>query len=339
MIKSSRVKEWLGKDAEPSKRRVVQTFKFFILICLFIGLFWIIPIADVFQIIKSANSFLLVIGIALGLPKIYINSVMLGILIKKQSMSISYNRLFAVNLMVKFYMLFLPGAMIGSGIRWAKISPSGKSAESLAAVAFNRFLEIFLIIATGLFWFIAGIKQESFSILILLIFILSIILLWMIYVKVSLFLVDWFDKKNSYGSQNAKWQISWNYLEKIVKSLSVYTKFSIKEMLFIFGFGVLSYLVGLTSYIFIAYSVGISISIFDLGWTMSIILLASYLPISFAGGLGIREVSLVVLLSMFGIEAEIALAFSLLIFTRAIVLSLIGGVIEIFEVIQNRKAR
>ena len=72
---------------------------------------------------------------------------------------------------------------------------------------------------------------------------------------------------------------------------------------------------------------------------MSIILLASYLPISFAGGLGIREVSLVVLLSMFGIEAEIALAFSLLIFTRAIVLSLIGGVIEIFEVIQNRKAR
>ena len=161
----------------------------------------------------------------------------------------------------------------------------------------------------------------------------------MIYVKVSLFLVDWFDKKNSYGSQNAKWQISWNYLEKIVKSLSVYTKFSKKEMLFIFGFGVLSYLVGLTSYIFIAHSVGISISIFDLGWTMSIILLASYLPISFAGGLGIREVSLVVLLSMFGIEAEIALAFSLLIFTRAIVLSLIGGVIEIYEVIQNRKAR
>jgi uncharacterized protein (TIRG00374 family) len=264
---------------------------------------------------------------------------MLGLLTRKQGLAISYNRLFAVNLMVKFYMLFLPGAMIGSGIRWAKISPSGKSAESFAAVAFNRLLEIFLIVVTGLFWFLAGINQENFNFLILLIFVISTALIWLLYVKVSLFLVDWFDKKPTRDSQNSRWQIVWNYLERIIRSLSVYTAFSLKEMLPLFGLGVLSYFVGLASYVFIAHSIGISVSIFDLGWIRSVILLAAYLPFSFAGGLGIREVSLVVLLSMYGVEAETALAFSLLLFARAVVLSLIGGVLELGEVIQKRKAR
>ena len=153
------MQEWLGKDAEPSKRRVVQGLKFIFILCLFAGLFWIIPLADVLQVIKSANSFLLVIGITLGLPNIYLNSARLGMLTRKQGLAITINRLFIVNLMVKFYLLFLPGTLVGSGIRWAKISPSGKSAETLAAIAFNRFIEIFLIIITGIFWFVAGSDQ------------------------------------------------------------------------------------------------------------------------------------------------------------------------------------
>jgi uncharacterized protein (TIRG00374 family) len=339
MQKINSLKKWFGKDAEPAKRRVVQAIKFGILICLFIGLFWIVPIADVLQVIKSANPALLLVGIALGLPKVYLNSVMLGLLTQKQGLRISYNRLFAVNMMVKFYMLFLPGAMIGSGIRWAKISPSGKSAESFAAVAFNRFLEIFLIIVTGLFWFLAGINQESFSIILLIIFVISMVLLWLIYIKVSLFLVDWFERKPTLPNRSSILQKVWNYLRKLVNSLSVYIAFSLKELLLLFGLGILSYFVGLASYVFIARSVDISVSIFDLGWIRSIILLAAYLPFSFAGGLGVREVSLVVLLATFGVEAEIALAFSLLIFIRAVVLSLIGGVLELAEVLQKRKAR
>jgi len=338
MQKLHSLKVWFGRDAEPSKRRVVQAVKLVILICLFAALFWIIPIADVLQVIKSALPALLLIGFAITFLKLYINGVMLGLLTKKQGFSISYNRLFAVNLIVKFYTLFLPGTMIGSGIRWAKISPSGKSAESLAAVAFNRFLEIFIIIVTGFFWFLTGIKAETVSVLIILLFIISMILVWVIFIKVGNFLVDWFDKKPRLETENPKWQTIWNYLKKIIRSLSVYTHFSNKEMGLLFGLGVLAYLIGLASDFLIARSINISISIIDLGWIRSIILLAAYTPISFAGGLGIREVSLVVLLAMFGIDADIALAYSLLILARTVILSLVGGVLELVEVLQKRKA-
>jgi uncharacterized protein (TIRG00374 family) len=337
MIKFNAIQEWLDKSSESAKHRLIQSIKFVFIIGLFIGLFSIIPIADVFQVIKKANPALLLIGIALGLPKIYINSVMLGLITRKQGLAISNNRLFIVNMMVKFYMLFLPGAIIGSGIRWAKISPEGKSAEALAAVAFSRFLEIFLIIVTGLFWFLAGINQENFNVFSLLIFILGIVFAWLIFVKLSHYFAKWFENTPTFVTKHSKWQIIWNYLKKIFQSLNVYTEFSIKELVQLISIGILSYFVGLASFIFIARSTGIFISIFDLGWIRSVILLASYTPISIAGGLGIREVSLVVLFSLFGVDAEIALAFSLLLFTRTITLSLIGGIFELGETIQKRK--
>ncbi len=331
-------KEWLGKDAELSKRRVVQALKFIFLLCLFFGLFWIIPLADVFQVIKSANPLLLIIGLGLGLPNIYLKSVRLGLLTRKQGLPISFNRLFVVNLMVKFYLLVLPGTLIGSGIRWAKISPSGKSAESLAAVAFNRFIETFLIIITGIFWFIAGIGQETINWVILLAFFLSIIIIWFLFIKVSIYLAQWFESKPEIITGHARWQFIWDYLKRTVKSLSVYAGLSIRELFNLIGVGLLAYLVGLISYIFIARSTDIDISIYNLGWTQSAILLAALAPIAIAGGLGIREVSLVVMLGLYGVEAEVALAFSILLFARNIFLSLIGGILELREIIQKRKA-
>jgi uncharacterized membrane protein YbhN (UPF0104 family) len=108
--------------------------------------------------------------------------------------------------------------------------------------------------------------------------------------------------------------------------------------LLLIGIGILGYLVGFASYIIIARSTGIAISIFDLGWIRSVILLAALLPFSFAGGVGIREVSLVVLLSLYNVDAEIALAFSILLFIRNIVLSLTGGLLELGEILRKRKA-
>ena len=339
MSKLVSIKEWLGKDAEPSKRRAVQVIKFIFILCLFIGVFWVIPFTDVLQVIKSANAFLLIIGIGLGLPIIYLNSVRLGMLTRKQGLAITVNRLFVVNLMVKFYMLFLPGTLIGSGIRWAKISPSGKSAESLAAVAFNRFIEIFLIIVTGIFWFVAGIGQETINLPIIGFFFLSIVVFWLLFIKISIYFAKWFNTKPEINTKHAGWQIVWNYLRKTINSLSVYSELTVKELFLLIGIGMLAYLVGLTSYSFIARSTGIDISIFNLGWTRSAILLAALAPISIAGGLGVREVSLVVLMSLYGIEAEVALAFSILLFARNFFLSLIGGVLELREIINNRKAK
>jgi uncharacterized protein (TIRG00374 family) len=339
MLRLDSIREWLGKDAEPSKRRVIQFGKLIFLLILFIGLFWIIPIADVWRFIRSADPFLLVFGITLGLLNVYLRSVQLGLLTRIQGLPISINRLFIVNLMVKFYLLFLPGTIIGSGIRWVKISPTGKSAESLAAVAFNRFIETFLIIITGIFWFIVGLGQERLDFRIIIYFFAIVVIAWILFIKISIFLANWFDTKPNTIKEHSNWQFILNYFRRTIQSLSIYAKTPIKDLFGIFGVGILAYLVGFISYVSIARSTGIEISIFNLGWTRSVILLAALTPLSIAGGLGIREVSLVVMLSLYGVEAEIALAFSLLLFSRNIFLSLIGGFLELGETMLRRKVK
>ena len=67
--------------------------------------------------------------------------------------------------------------------------------------------------------------------------------------------------------------------------------------------------------------------------------LTAFTPISFAGGIGIRDISLILLLSLFGIDPQVALAFSLLLFGRNIFLSLIGGVLEALEFFSSKKDR
>jgi uncharacterized membrane protein YbhN (UPF0104 family) len=61
-------------------------------------------------------------------------------------------------------------------------------------------------------------------------------------------------------------------------------------------------------------SIGIQLSLIDIGFILSLMSLATLIPISLAG-FGTREVSLVFLLSFYGISPEVAIVFSLLQFT------------------------
>jgi uncharacterized membrane protein YbhN (UPF0104 family) len=70
----------------------------------------------------------------------------------------------------------------------------------------------------------------------------------------------------------------------------------------------------------------------DIGWIEAILSLATQLPFAVAGGLGIREVTLVAILSTFDVSAELALAFSFLLLVRGLLLSLVGGAAEAFDV-------
>ncbi|MFZ4463142.1 MAG: lysylphosphatidylglycerol synthase transmembrane domain-containing protein [Bacteroidales bacterium] len=78
---------------------------------------------------------------------------------------------------------------------------------------------------------------------------------------------------------------------------------------------------GAISMIFL--SLGIEMPIADIALILSVVGLATILPISFAG-FGTREMSLVYLLSMYGISSETAISFSLLQFTAFF---LWGGII------------
>ena len=79
------------------------------------------------------------------------------------------------------------------------------------------------------------------------------------------------------------------------------------------------------------------IPIYDLGWTHAVVFFAAFTPLSIAGGLGIRDISLVFMLSLFGVDPEVALAFSLLIFSRGVFLSLLGGLMALSEALEKKQ--
>jgi len=75
----------------------------------------------------------------------------------------------------------------------------------------------------------------------------------------------------------------------------------------------------------------------EMGWIQAVVSLASQLPFTIGEGLGVREVTLVAVLSLFGINAAHALAFSFLIFIRNILIALMGGILEAIEALRARR--
>jgi uncharacterized membrane protein YbhN (UPF0104 family) len=84
-------------------------------------------------------------------------------------------------------------------------------------------------------------------------------------------------------------------------------------------------------------ALGIDLGFLTMGWIQSIVSLTAQLPFAMADGLGVREVTLVAVLSLYDVTAEQALALSFLIFTRSLIIALIGGVLEAVGALKHRR--
>lgn len=96
MTKKTIPQQWFGKNVDPQKHKIIQIFKFILIVFLFGSLFSIISFSSVLEVIRNSNHNLLIIGIILGLPNIYIKSIRLGLITQKQGLHLSYNWLFKV---------------------------------------------------------------------------------------------------------------------------------------------------------------------------------------------------------------------------------------------------
>lgn len=118
---------------------------------------------------------------------------------------------------------------------------------------------------------------------------------------------------------------------KALESFNDFGKLEFKHQLSIILYGLIAQGFYLWGYIMMAESVGIDISFTKLGVIRSISLLASSLPVNFTPAIGLNEISLVALLSAYGVDLEFAVAMSVVVLFRKILFSLAGGVIEAVE--------
>jgi uncharacterized protein (TIRG00374 family) len=318
----------------PRDLRIKRISKIIALIILLGLLFWIVPFRDILEALLTANPLYLVIGMFLGFVVTFMRTYQLGVISWKQGINLNIWQLFALDLVIKFYLLFMPTSLIGGGMRWYKLAQSdGKSTGAFVSVTFNRMFDTFLIIFMGGgFLLLSG--QKDFSLIGTGLVVLTIvtIMAWFLIMNWSLRLLDWIQKKRLKTEKIIRSEWVFRNLEKLLIAFLVYADFSRFEMTSIIFVGIARMLIGVVSYQLLALSVGIDLTFADIGWIRSVVLLASLLPFSFAGGLGVREISMVALLSGLGIGADLALAYSFLLFVRGVLIAVFGGIIEAFNV-------
>lgn len=323
---------WSGStSAGQNARRII---KIIFLLFLFVILFRVVPVNEVITALAAADVSYLIPGMLLAYITSILGALQLKLLIRKSGINLNVLQILEINLLISFYLIFLPGTLVGGGMRWYKFSKAGgKAAESLVAVIFNRFLETFLVIVMGFgFWLLSGgafIQDAGLGLLFLM---LVTILLWFFITRSSKWFYSWLEARKN-KIKNSVLQKLLEKFKQIVYAVSVYAEFSFFELALIILVGITKLLVGVLSLQFLAMSVDIFLSYINMGWINSIVSLTTLLPFSISG-LGYREVSLVAILSTFGISANLALAFSFLIFARNLLLGLTGGVIEAWKTIR-----
>jgi len=101
-----------------------------------------------------------------------------------------------------------------------------------------------------------------------------------------------------------------------------------EKHLFVAVLSIVAHLLGTAAYLSLATSLGIDLTFFEMGWIRPLVLLLTMVPVSL-GGVGVREAGFLTVLSQLGVEAELSLALSFLVFlVTVLVFGIIGGVSE-----------
>src|SRR3990172_1042052 len=130
-------------------------------------IFTIIPFSRVIESITSAHMGYVTVAIFIELSYIavsvfisllthFIAAFRMRYLTEMQGMPFTVLQLLEIDLITKFYGLFLPGKLTGGAIRLYKLSyRDGKWVEAFAAIAFNRLTDTIILVILGMsFWFL-----------------------------------------------------------------------------------------------------------------------------------------------------------------------------------------
>lgn len=295
--------------------------------------FSLIPLYEINNALLSISLPLLVAGFLITLLSQYLTSVQMCMIMARQATALSSYRIFVVNLVTKFYSLFLPGTLAGGAVRWYQFKIAGvAAADALAAIVFNRIFETLLLVGSGLLFLAADTNRISASTSLIAIAILSLLLLTAFY---SLF-DPRFHALLLRVQQRLKLDGVWKRkLDKLLSSLARYNKLGISFQLKLLTIGVARQLIGIFSIYIFALAVDIDISFYTLAWVRSVFTLLVMLPISISG-LGVRELTFISILTQYGVPPGSCLMLSLILFSRNLVFAIAGGLYELKRIFARK---
>lgn len=315
-----------GDGHRPMKSRLSWILKALITSGLLYYIFTIIPIEGIVPAIASARLEYFAVSFLLLLLKNYFASWRMKRLTDRQGLTVSLRRIFEINLITNYYGLFLPGSLAGGPIRWHKLYQVDRNGPGIfISIMFNRFMLTTATAGTGVvFWALAGKHAASNAAGFTLLGILSGLLALQgafVHGKLS----AWAER--TVDSRVRMSEALRDKLRKLFLALGHYRNLPLPALLRIAAFSLAEELVGVASFFFVSLAIGLEVPFVHLGWIRSCIIFVTMLPISFSG-FGVREGMLIALLAPYGVGGTAAVAFSLLLYSRNLLLALAGGVLE-----------
>ncbi|MBN1804921.1 MAG: flippase-like domain-containing protein [Sedimentisphaerales bacterium] len=274
---------------------------------------------------------------------IWISSIKMRFILKKQGCITSTNTVFGATAATSLYSLILPG-ILSTGVKWYILKKgTGKPGNVLCSMIYNQWLIMTVMTVFGLaaLMFIDPAtlsitdtkNQWLFSAVcgILLIAVIAVSLTLLnsraggkITKALEVLLRPLPEKIQQKGTQ---------LLEQIATFQTTDTGFHIR----ITAVSILDTLIaGVIAYILAARAANVNAPIITFVWLCAIIYILGRIPISVAN-LGVREATLVVMLAPYGVDEPQALLMSMILFSALIVMAIIGAAYQIIWTVTAKK--
>ena len=328
--------------------RSKQTIKLLIRVLITAGLLvWVfsqIDFGQFRQAVKTAKWQLLIAVWMLSVIFLWIRSIKMQLILKKQDCKVGVATIFRASAVTSLYSMILPG-VLSTGAKWYILKQdSGKGSNVLSSMVYNQLLTMFVMIVFGL----AALMITNPVIILkaevnnrwLLPLICGILLTVIILISLLLlssrtggkivngfkFLLRPFPAKIRQKGREI--------LDQIVTFQAAGAGFHLK----IASITTLDTLISsVIIYVLSARAANVTAPPGVLVWICAAICVLGRVPISVAN-LGVREVTLVGLLGIYGVDKSQALLMSMILFSALVLMAIIGAMYQIYWAVSSKKS-
>ncbi len=238
--------------------------------------------------------------------------------------------LFRISVVSYFYAFILPGQLFGEVSKILILRKDNETEVIAASVLIDKITSIIGLLAIG----VAGLffSHTEYR-MVLLQFMIILLLLCLIFFIMSANNRLYKLMCTIIRKPNISHKTLSDYREKLLfflYSIHLYSR-NYLGLIFNILISIGSQFIGIFSYWFITRQLGFSVSIADWCWIQAALSLALLLPVAL-GGIGLREGTLVVLLGWVNISHNHSLSTGLILSGLALVLALVGGILELFRI-------
>lgn len=298
-------------------------------VALLAALLKFVPFDDVVANLRGVDWRLLVFGVLWFFVERLFAAQRMRFISGQVGMSHSALALLRINLMTSFYGMFLPGHIAGGAIRWKLMSDRDKMHEAaLAAMIFDRLNDLSILITLTC---VTIILAPDFSIgdELNVLVITAVIVLPLVYALLFSRVTGHLARRLLSRFESLLPEVLSRFGRKLLDAVATFYGMTWRFRLRGWLLSGLSHVSGSVAFVFWAQAVGFPVSWAELFVARALLTVAMLFPVTVAG-LGVREG---LLLALFNNDASssVILAFSGLVFSGLIAVSLAGGVLVLLS--------